>query len=543
MKRLAANLSSRTSTGRHEFHEGGRQAGPRRTGVGRLWPTTAGVHLIKPPRTDTRGCRRTILGVLLANGALPAKNAVRSFCSLNGAHRTTSVDSRAMAGLDGLYSDNKRPSTNKTRKLSPAYDLSMGPALRYHYSKLARSLADKTGPAYNVLCDIGWRRRTSLVTSALQDRARPTPCLPERRADPGGRRGPAPLRAASRPTSERLGRILSPRTSGRIFRFAREATQLEPISLEADRAALWSASEAAIGEKWGSKLRRDRPSLGSRSKILTPSPLRPPADHEHWPNVGGGDNRDDIRRRPSGARSCGGGGACGTRGRTTSGPRPGPTATTTRRAASCAGAAARARGSTRRASPATATSRGPGPETRRGTGGRRRAVPDPRRLDVSPVGQRRRRVALRQVVGRGARLLIGQVRGGDEARVLAADARPASAGGIALRMAAIRPPRALVGGAIRRLARGLVAREAVEGSGARRARQERVGAGLAVAALHARDRDRALRRSRSRRRRGGTRFSAAARPATSASQRGSRLFVPSFARRQACLAACVDVDG
>ena len=32
-------------------------------------------------------------------------------------------------------------------------------------------------------------------------------------------------------------------------------------------------------------------------------------------------------------------------------------------------------------------------------------------------------------------------------------------------------------------------------------------------------------------------FSAAARPATSASQRGSRLFVPSFARRQACLAA------
>ena len=27
-------------------------------------------------------------------------------------------------------------------------------------------------------------------------------------------------------------------------------TQLEPISLEADRAALWSASEAAIGEKW-----------------------------------------------------------------------------------------------------------------------------------------------------------------------------------------------------------------------------------------------------------------------------------------------------
>ena len=27
-------------------------------------------------------------------------------------------------------------------------------------------------------------------------------------------------------------------------------TQLEPISLEADRDALWSASEAAIGEKW-----------------------------------------------------------------------------------------------------------------------------------------------------------------------------------------------------------------------------------------------------------------------------------------------------
>ena len=27
-------------------------------------------------------------------------------------------------------------------------------------------------------------------------------------------------------------------------------TQLEPTSLEADRAALWSASEAAIGEKW-----------------------------------------------------------------------------------------------------------------------------------------------------------------------------------------------------------------------------------------------------------------------------------------------------
>ena len=27
-------------------------------------------------------------------------------------------------------------------------------------------------------------------------------------------------------------------------------TQLEPTSLEADRAALWSASEAAIGETW-----------------------------------------------------------------------------------------------------------------------------------------------------------------------------------------------------------------------------------------------------------------------------------------------------
>ena len=27
-------------------------------------------------------------------------------------------------------------------------------------------------------------------------------------------------------------------------------TQLEPTSLEADRAALWAASEAAIGEKW-----------------------------------------------------------------------------------------------------------------------------------------------------------------------------------------------------------------------------------------------------------------------------------------------------
>ena len=27
-------------------------------------------------------------------------------------------------------------------------------------------------------------------------------------------------------------------------------TQLEPISLEADRVALWSASEAAIGETW-----------------------------------------------------------------------------------------------------------------------------------------------------------------------------------------------------------------------------------------------------------------------------------------------------
>ena len=27
-------------------------------------------------------------------------------------------------------------------------------------------------------------------------------------------------------------------------------TQLEPTSLEADRVALWSASEAAIGEKW-----------------------------------------------------------------------------------------------------------------------------------------------------------------------------------------------------------------------------------------------------------------------------------------------------
>ena len=27
-------------------------------------------------------------------------------------------------------------------------------------------------------------------------------------------------------------------------------TQLEPISLEADRDALWAASEAAIGEKW-----------------------------------------------------------------------------------------------------------------------------------------------------------------------------------------------------------------------------------------------------------------------------------------------------
>mmetsp|Transcript_14782 Transcript_14782/g.39177 ORF Transcript_14782/g.39177 Transcript_14782/m.39177 type:complete len:258 (+) Transcript_14782:183-956(+) len=120
------------------------------------------------------------------------------------------------------------------------------------------------------------------------------------------------------------------------------------------------------------------------------------------------------------------------------------------------------------------------------------AVPDPGGFDVSAVGQRRRRVALREVVGRGAGLLIGQVGRGDEARVLAADA--AGLGrrhGLEDRGDACL---ALVGGAIRRvrLARGLVAREAVEGEGARRARQQRVSAGLAVAALHARDRDRAL---------------------------------------------------
>ena len=96
-----------------------------------------------------------------------------------------------------------------------------------------------------------------------------------------------------------------------------------------------------------------------------------------------------------------------------------------------------------------------------GPAGAARAVPHTCGFDVSAVGQRRRRVALRQVVGRGPRLLISQVRGGHEARVLAADAA-------GLRGRHGLEDRgytrlALVGRAIRRLARGLVAREAVEG--------------------------------------------------------------------------------
>ena len=153
----------------------------------------------------------------------------------------------------------------------------------------------------------------------------------------------------------------------------------------------------------------------------------------------------------------------------TSGPRPGPTATTTRRVASCAGAGASSglgegeRVRPRRRAEALARRRPGGPA------GAARAVPHTRGLDVRAVGQRRRWVALRQVVGRGARLLIGQVRGGPgvRPRVLAADA--AGLRGppriIALRMAAMRAWRSSARDyrLISTLARGLVAREAVEG--------------------------------------------------------------------------------
>ena len=41
-----------------------------------------------------------------------------------------------------------------------------------------------------------------------------------------------------------------PRRPEHTSRGPAKLTQLEPTSLEADRDALWSASEAAIGEKW-----------------------------------------------------------------------------------------------------------------------------------------------------------------------------------------------------------------------------------------------------------------------------------------------------
>ena len=93
---------------------------------------------------------------------------------------------------------------------------------------------------------------------------------------------------------------------------------------------------------------------------------------------------------------------------------------------------------------------------------------------------------------------------------------------------------ALLGRAVRRLARGLVAREAVgtaHAVPARGCRRRRC-----VAALHARDRDRALGAADGRGD-GAAGLESGGAAGDDASQRASRLFVPSFARRHACLAA------
>ena len=59
--------------------------------------------------------------------------------------------------------------------------------------------------------------------------------------------GAVPLLTCCLATTVKSGEFYEPEHTSRG---PAKLTQLEPTSLEADRAALWSASEAAIGEKW-----------------------------------------------------------------------------------------------------------------------------------------------------------------------------------------------------------------------------------------------------------------------------------------------------
>ena len=120
--------------------------------------------------------------------------------------------------------------------------------------------APSTTPAGAVICgkpaipaavvSASCRSRYACTTSAVESRANGGPGVvgsisQEPEKDPED--GAVPLLTCCLSETVKSGEFYEPEHTSRG---PAKLTQLEPISLEADRAALWSASEAAIGEKW-----------------------------------------------------------------------------------------------------------------------------------------------------------------------------------------------------------------------------------------------------------------------------------------------------
>ena len=122
--------------------------------------------------------------------------------------------------------------------------------VRYHYSKLANvcfslALADKLPAGIKALCAAPGVAATNLqVTSEASGQ---TGAMHFQKDAQTPEDGAVPLLTCCLSADVKSGEFYEPEHT---VRGPAKLTQLEPISLEADRAALWSASEAAIGEKW-----------------------------------------------------------------------------------------------------------------------------------------------------------------------------------------------------------------------------------------------------------------------------------------------------
>ena len=122
--------------------------------------------------------------------------------------------------------------------------------VRYHYSKLANvcfslALADKLPAGIKALCAAPGVAATNLqVTSEASGQ---TGAMHFQKDAQTPEDGAVPLLTCCLSSSVKSGEFYEPEHTSRG---PAKLTQLEPTSLEADRAALWAASEAAIGEKW-----------------------------------------------------------------------------------------------------------------------------------------------------------------------------------------------------------------------------------------------------------------------------------------------------